>query len=603
MLVPRQDRLTAIIERYFGIGDEDADALLAELETIDIAGGEWLFRQGDRADAIYFVVRGRLQVWIESEAAHEEPRLLGEIAPGESVGEIGLLTGGVRTAGIRSIRDSQLLRLEQTVFERFAAAHPSLVLQLAGGVAARLSERTRRGPSGSRHWTTVALLPLDDGPWFTEFCQRLITALDESGSTLCLTAANLREHGAPDHGVNEGISDALRHWLDAREDDHELILYVADPGDTRWTRLCLRQSDITVLVADAAADPRPRSWEPTLFKSPSATSVKRALLLRHASPSSAIDGTARWLEDRSLDFHWHVRGEHASDVGRLARILCGRAVGLVLGAGAARGFAEIGAYRALHEAGVPIDWVGGASIGGIIGAAIARDRGPDYVIAASREAFVKGKPFSDYTIPVLSVIRGRRMERLLQHYLDGNIEDLPIPYFCVSTLLDTGDLRLHEEGPVWRALRATAAMPGLLPPAVVDQRLAIDGAVTNNLPVDVMQRKPVGQVVAVTVGAAGHVRAVDYADLPSPWSVLRRRVLPVGKKYRVPGLIATMLKSSEIGTAARMRELGRQADLLLRPPVERFGLTDVGAFDQIVTAGYDDARVRIAAWQEANDAP
>jgi NTE family protein len=118
----------------------------------------------------------------------------------------------------------------------------------------------------------------------------------------------------------------------------------------------------------------------------------------------------------------------------------------------------------------------------------------------------------------------------------------------------------------------------------------------NNLPVDVMQARPVGRIVAVSVAAPGRVRTVDYAELPSPWAVLRRRLLPVGPRVRAPGLVATMMKASDIGTAARMRELSEQADLLLQPPVAAFGLTDVRAFGKIVQTGYEYTQERLADW-------
>lgn len=591
------DRSIRIIENYFGIGADDAGSMLEQMRAVDLRGGDWLFHQGDAADAIYFLVRGRLQVWI-SDDTDDRQHLLGEISAGESVGEIGLLTGGIRSAGIRSIRDCHLLRLDKTVFEHFAADHPQLVLQLATSIAARLSERTRRGARASREWTTVALLPLDRYPWLDSFCNHLVQELRRHTSALCLSSDNLHELGAPDVAdlENSGVSASLRHWLDTSEEDHDLVLYVADPANTRWSRLCVRQADVTLTVADAADDPGVRNWERELLPATGPGKSTRAIALWHRSSDIRPGITGPWLTDRAPDFHLHLRDGRTDDLARLVRIVSGRAVGLVLGAGAARGFAQLGAYKALVEAGVPVDWIGGASIGGIMGAAIAWHEDPDKTIEAGREAFVQGKPFSDYTIPLLSVIRGRRMETLLQRHLPGAIEDLPLPFFCVSTLLDTGELHVHERGSTWSALRATASMPGLLPPALVEQRLAIDGAVMNNLPVDVMQDRPVGRIVAVSVAAPGRVRTVDYHELPSPWSVLRRRLLPVGPRIRAPGLVATMMKASDIGTAARMRELGEEADLLLQPPVAAFRLTDVRAFDRIVQAGYENAQERVAHW-------
>jgi predicted acylesterase/phospholipase RssA/CRP-like cAMP-binding protein len=598
------DQVLETIERYFGIRDDDAEALLGELDSVDVVGGDWLFRQGEAADALYFLVRGRLQVWVEPEVRGSEsaPRLLGEITPGESVGEIGLLTGGVRTAGIRAIRDSELLRLDRQAFEHFAVRHPNLVMQLAGGVARRLTERTRPGSSASRNLSTVALVPLGNSQWLPGFCARLTDELRKRVSTLCLTAADLGKHGAPVDALSpeDEIPGSLHRWLDARENDHRLLIYVADEGDTPWSRLCIRQADMILLLADAGGDPTPGQWETQLLNSDGATTARRALILRHPARDSPISGTMKWLEGRDIEFHLHLRGDGDAETSRIVRMLMGDSVGLVLGGGAARGFAEVGAYRAMHEAGVPIDWVGGTSIGGIIGAAIALDQGPDYVTENSRKAFVEGKPFGDYTLPVLSLIRGRRMEKLTRHHLPGNIEDLPIPFFCISALLDNGEMRIHERGSIWRALRATAALPGMLPPAVMEQRLVVDGSAVNNLPIDIMREKPVGRVVAVDV-TTRRTYSVDYEEIPSPWSVIAGRLIPWRQRYRVPGVISVLMKSAEIGTAARVREMGMNADLLIRPPVSKFGLTDVKSFDRIVEAGYDHAREQIAKWMSMDE--
>ncbi len=593
------NKMLDTIEHYFGIADSDAESLLEELESLTVKGGDWLFRQGDTSDALFFLVRGRLQVWVEpdSHMTEQEARMVGEVTPGDSVGEIGLLTGSSRSASIRAIRDSQLLKMDRKAFERFAVDHSNLVVQLAGSIARRLTERTRIGSSSARNLSTVALLPITDTPWLDEFLRGLSTELNKRATTLCIASDSLARLGAPDSSLaSEGtISDSLRQWLDAVEADHQLVIYVADKKDSAWSRLCLRQSDMVMLLADAEQDPGAQEWETQLLQNGNGSTARRALLLRHPKSEGLITGTAAWLDGRNVDFHLHLRAGHTDEYGRLSRMITGDSVGLVLGGGAARGFAEVGAYRALCEAGITIDWVGGTSIGGIIGAAIALDRDPDFVTKNTREAFVEGKPFGDYTLPLLSLIRGKRMERLTQEHLQGEIEDLPIPFFCVSTLLDSGELYIHERGSLWRALRATAALPGLLAPAVVNNRLVVDGAVVNNLPVDIMRQKPIGRVIAIDVSSR-RTYTVDYDDIPSPWAVLRDRLIPGKRKYRVPGVISVLMKSAEIGTAAKMRELAADADLLLRPPVDKFGLTDVSAFDKIVEAGYRDAQTQLTQW-------
>jgi predicted acylesterase/phospholipase RssA len=294
-----------------------------------------------------------------------------------------------------------------------------------------------------------------------------------------------------------------------------------------------------------------------------------------------------------------VRANHPEDVGRVTRIVSGNALGLVLAGGAARGFAHLGVYRAMKELGLAVDWVGGTSIGAIMGAAIASPVDAEQAMDLARKSFVDGKPFSDFTIPMMSLIRGRRMERLLEEHLDYQIEDLPTPFFCVSCSLDTGTMNLHELGYLPDALRASAALPGIIPPAVVNSRLTIDGAVVNNLPVDVMQKKPVSRIVAVDLASQEEVQ-VEYDRLPSPWAVFRSRFLPFGSRHRVPALSSIILKATMLGTQERVREQGMKADILLNPPVRKFGMTEVRSFEKIVEAGYQHALVELQAWLTHN---
>jgi len=590
--------LTAAVQRHFAVPPDQAAAVLDELEPRTCRGGDWLFRQGDDGDALYLLVRGLMQVWIDS-GNPDDPgqRLVAEVMPGEIIGEVGLLAGGKRSAGIRAVRDSLLLRMDTGAFDRLGRQRPALIRQIAGGIATRLRDRTA-GASRVRHrFRTITLLPLDSGPAARNLADRLAGALTPADSTLVLSSDRLDALGAPQlpPEPTAEISHDMLEWLAGTEDRHRFLIYVADPGNTAWTHLALRHADLILVVGNAARDAAIRPWERALFAAPSPPVARRALLLMHDGNPDSLTGTAAWLDGRDLDFHLHLREGSTADFERLARVLSGTSLGLVLGGGAARGFAHIGVYRALCEAGRPVDWLGGASIGAIMAAAIAIGGSPERVIAIVRECFVGGKPFSDFTIPVLSLLRGRRMERLLARHAPMNIEDLPLPLFCLSSNLGLGRLQLHERGPVALALRAGASLPGVFPPAVVDGQLTIDGGILDNLPVDEMLRRPVGQVVAVDLTAPRSFD-VDYDFVPSPWAVLAGRLLPFAPRYRVPGFMSAMLKATEIGTMQKVAASGRRADLLIKPPVGRFGITDVRSFDRIVAAGYTHAREVLAGW-------
>jgi NTE family protein len=591
-------RILNTLEKYFGIPLASGHALLDEVETRHLAGGEWLIHQGDSGDSLYFMVRGRLQAWAAGPEGQPRGRLLNEIVPGDSVGELSLLTGAPRTVGIQAIRDSLLVRLDREAFDRLAQEYPSLALRLASNVATLLQSTARSRPS-TRDLKTISILPLDTTPRTAAFCRDLGELLDDGGSVLSLTANNLGRQGAPVAAVEgeDQVPHALAHWLHDQEGRHRFLLFRCDGAEPAWTRFAMRQSDLVLFVGDAAEDPAPRPWELSMAETSGATIARRMLVLLQPGPDRPIRDTARWLAGRRIDFHVHVREGCPEDVGRVARIVSGQALGLVLAGGAARGFAHLGVFRAMTELGLAVDWVGGTSLGAIMAAVLASPYSFDEAIALARGAFVQGKPFSDFTLPLVSLISGRRMDRLLRKNLDLMIEDLPIPFFCVSCHLDNGAMRVHDAGYLPDALRASASIPGIIPPAVVDHRLTVDGAVINNLPVDIMQQKPVGTIVAVDL-SADHVVEVDYPALPSAWAVLRGRYLPFSRKYRVPGLSTVLLKATELGTLARVRELGRQADLLLQPPVRQFGMTEVKSFDRIVQAGYEHAMEHLPPWLE-----
>lgn len=603
-------KLRETVEKYFDIEVGQDSAVLNELEIGHLAGGEWLFRQNDPGNALYLLVRGRLQVWVGStvDTSNADERdgakpagahLLGEIVPGDSVGELSLLTGEKRSAGIKAIRDSLVIKITRSAFEKLAESHPGLTIKLAGSIASVLQKRTAEAVPAGRSLKTIAVVSLNNSSRTNEFCASLVADMERYGPTLAPTSSNLGECHAPitQLGVDEPVPDQLKFWLQDREDDHRFVVYQCQTTMSPWITFALRQSDMVIFVANALDDPVPGQKEMELVNQADFSNARRLLVLLQPETTTPIKDTALWLAPRAIDFHVHVRADKPDDISRVARIISGNALGLVLAGGAARGLAHLGVYKALEEAGVAVDWVGGCSIGAIMGAVIANDWGAANALTRAQAAFVDGKPFGDYTIPVISLIRGRRMEKLLKRYLESQVEDLPIPFFCVSCNLDKGSLNVHKSGSLPAVLRASAALPGIIPPAVVNNELTIDGAVLNNIPVDIMKQQLVGKVIAVDLSSQKkHV--TEYDAIPSPWVILLSRILPFGKKYRLPGLTTLMLKATEMGSLSRVRQLGSQADLLLNPPVRQFGMTEVKSFDRIVDAGYIYSKTELRDWLE-----
>jgi NTE family protein len=281
----------------------------------------------------------------------------------------------------------------------------------------------------------------------------------------------------------------------------------------------------------------------------------------------------------------HVR--HGDDVERVARLLTGRSIGLVLSGGGARGFAHIGVVRALREAGMRIDSVGGTSIGAIIGAGVAADWSDEEMVEKYRKAFVDGRPLRDYTLPFVSLVTGRRVAHLLREAFGArDIEDLALPYYCVSANLSVGKVHVHRSGPIWLWLRASSAIPGILPPVFHRSEVFVDGAVMNNLPTDIMRQQAVGEIVAVDISADDVLRAdVEEYALPSMWRMCVDRFA----RPRRPGILSILLRSGMVNAEAASIERRAYTNLLLTPPLSDIELLDWHAYERAIEAGYRHA--------------
>jgi predicted acylesterase/phospholipase RssA/CRP-like cAMP-binding protein len=582
------------LSRVFGeLSDAAFTVIAADTQSQLLPGGQVLFEQGDPGDSLYVLLHGRLRVNArDPETGAVEP--LGEVLPGQTVGEVGLLTGEARTATVHAARDSMLVKIGREAFDHMVETNPDLLRSLARVIVDRARQNTQRrrfSPTVSN----IAILPADTHSSTqtstAAFTSALVEALSAYASTNHLDAARVAsELGEQAASGDRGADARIGEWLQAQEAGCRFLIYQADAAHPAWTRRCLRQADVVVTVARAAATPGRGlpAWDDPAV-GPSVSRVRHILVLERQDDQPR--STDRWLDKLRVDEHYHARRDRPQDIQRIARILAGQGTGLVLGGGGARGFAHVGIYRALVERGIHVDWVGGTSIGSVFAAGIAMGWDPDELEVNAREAFLKGRPMSGYTLPLVSLMSPRRLERGVRKLFACNIEDLPLPFFCASTNLSEARLEMHERGPLWHALRCSTALPGVFPPAVAGNDLVIDGALLNNLPADVMAERPVGKVIAVSLSVPKEYR-LDYDVFPGPWEILASR-LPLRERLRVPGILTLMLKATEVDSLVHTRQTSAGADLVLTPPVRRFGLLDASRFDDLVKLGYEYACERL----------
>lgn len=569
------------LELFRHLDEATLDELAAELEWFALPGGATLFEYGEPSDALCVLKSGSLGAFKPDQDGTF--RLDGVVAAGETVGELGLIVDQPRSASVRALRDSELLRLSRKAFDRLIARHPQAMLISARLAVKRLVAR-RDGATLSAP-RTFAVLAHDAGVPARDFAQRLRSALARYGEGALIDAA-----------AAQGQTSA---WFSALEARSRYVIYLGEAGDTQWRELCVRQSDCLLLLANSADNASP--WpEKSCIDAEQALHRPRHLVLLHERDTILPGAARRWLDAVPEVAHHHVRND--GDIERVARLLTGRSIGLVLSGGGARGFAHIGVVRALREAGMRIDCVGGTSIGAIIGAGVAADWNDAEMFDNYHRAFVLGKPLRDYTLPIVALVAGRRVSRLLREaFGPRDIADLALPYFCITSNLTAGRAETHRAGPLWFWLRASCAIPGVLPPVFHRGQVYVDGAVINNLPVDVMRAQGVGEVVAVDIGADDvlHAQVEEFA-LPSWWKLAWQRLF---HPHRRPGILAILLRSGMVNAEAASLERRAHTSLLLAPPLNDVELLDWNAYQRAIDAGYNYAHKLLGSANAPRELP
>jgi NTE family protein len=545
------------------VSDAALRRVLSEANWFGLPGGMLLKRDDENARALFLVVTGLLGVFVEDEKGVK--RLVAQVGPGETVGEMSLISGeDAHSAQLVALRDSELLRISPEGFDNLITRHPRVMMNLMRVLVKRLQETTQH-PTDIARPKTFAMVPLQDGLGNEPIARRIAAVLTEMGSRAAVLDANSADQSA--------------EWFNQFEAAHDIVFYRGDAPDSAWTQLCLRQADRILLLAEANRPLPLRPLDLPAFKE-RATGLPELLLLH---PTGRSEGLPEHFALRSglFESHHHVRAGNADDIRRLARFISGRAIGLVLAGGGARGFAHIGVMKALLENNVPFDHLGGTSMGAII-AAVALEWSLDELSARMRDAFVTANPLDDYTIPLIALVRGKKVSNLLrEHFGDVRIEEMPRPFFCVSSDLTSGRIHVHRAGPLWRALRASVALPGILPPVTHHGHLLVDGGVMNNLPVDVMAQRASGPIIASDVTGELDIRVTDerYGERPWWWLAWQRM-------RGTPSIVSILMRSGTVGSEAQRRVVREMANYMFEPPLPDIGLRDWKKFDQAVAEGY-----------------
>lgn len=517
--VGRENELSLMLRSVSGFEHLTQDAILKIIESTEIRTvrrGEQLIAQGDVADKLYIVFRGRFTVY-------SKKKPIAEILAGEPIGEIAFFAGGKRSASVFAARESEIICLTRSDYQDLICDIPELNSGIIETLARRVAVSSKNAPKIiPRSNKVIALVPAADFIIPDDFVASLSKAMNLHAGWQIL--------GVHDISQLETMSKAeiTNHVLKAEAQSEQLVLISQNPDVLPvWNEVILENCDDVFLVGNAQqarhGTVKLSKLEDNLFRAASPTNAQ-LVILRNTSDIE-IKNTANWLERRPISQHHHVSANNSADFQRLARMIQGKANGLVLSGGGALGAAHLGMLKALKENGYFFDIIGGTSVGAAISGLLAMGAEPDQVMEDIQEIFVKKRAMGRFTMPLHSVFDHKHFDRQLIKSVGVRlIEDLPINYFAVATSLTTNNIHVMRYGKLWHAIRASAAVPALLPPFITpDGEVLIDGSLVDNVPINVMRSLKSGANVVCNFQRSSHWRVnATYGSLPNRWTLLSR---------------------------------------------------------------------------------
>ncbi|XP_046669459.1 neuropathy target esterase sws isoform X2 [Homalodisca vitripennis] len=600
------------------------------LDWVFLEAGRAVYRQGDDSDSTFIVLSGRLRSVITH--SNGKKQLVTEYGKGDLVGIVEMVTGTPRGTTVMAIRDSELAKLPEGLFNAIKLRYPIVVTRLINILGHRilgswqnpgsgiLDSRTVDARLSQHNFTTVAIVPVSDDVPLSAFTFELYHSLCAIGPTIRLTSEIVRKTlGASI--MDQSNEYRLTSWLAQQEDQNNIALYQCDPTITVWSQRCIRQADCVLIVGLGDRSPSVGKMEKEVERM--AMRTQKELVILHKEGCERPNNTVTWLNMRNwISSHHHIlcnkrmfsrRSQYRinelyskvlmsepnihSDFSRLARWLTGTSVGLVLGGGGARGASHVGMVKAIQEAGIPIDMVGGVSIGAFMGALWCTERNVTTMTQKAREWSKKmtqwWRQLLDLTYPATSMFKGSYFNQTIYStFGDTYIEDLWLPYFTITTDITASVMRIHTHGSLWRYIRGSMSLSGYMPPLCdpTDGHLLLDGGYVNNLPADVMKRCGAKYILAIDVGSQDDMDLTNYGDDLSGWWLLLKR-LPFTSPVKVPNLPDIQSRLAYVSCVRQLEEV-KNSDYCeyIRPPIDKYTTLQFGSFDEIKDVGYNHGK-------------
>ena len=587
---------------FASLNEQTRESLLPKFQKIELTHGEILFSQGDPSDNLYLLASGKLSTSVV--IANGEPKNMDFIEPGESLGVAGALTNEPRSLTHRAFTDCILYKLPSKDFVELCHLHPSIMLDAIYPVISR-SRSLIQVLSSEKSSKNTVIVPANKDTHLETFFEKVTEHANELSNLIIISDY--------DPNFNDQNMDPLTlrdkiHALQKDKKHTHKMLFLLRSTDTPLGKLAIKKADAIYIAA--------HSDSPTLVDSALLEKINYRrchlqsnpeLILIHPESTYLPRNTSAWLKQTDFVMHHHVRIHHAKDYSRLLRFIRGRAVGVVLSGGGTRGWAHVGAIKAIRESKIPIDMIGGTSVGAVIAACYAIHE--SYEDMHSRfekiiEASNTSVSWRSLTWPIISLFNAKGFTDSQMEVFDNlHIEDLWLPYFCISVNLANNMEETHRDGILWERTRASSSIPGLIPPVLLHGELHLDGGLLNNLPVDVM-RSMLGKkakVIAVELNSYSPDRhKYDFPPVLTFKETLFSKLTRVGRsKYKFPRFVDTFLRALFVGSIAKSQQNALAANIIVNLNLNKFRLlhSNPKQVEKLIEIGYEETMNRIHQWK------
>jgi predicted acylesterase/phospholipase RssA/CRP-like cAMP-binding protein len=571
---------------FNGIAIETIAKLIHTGKEVHLENEEVLFHQGDIADSFYIVLSGRLLAILESGG---KSQVVTDIFAGDVIGEVTLLSSNTRSMTITAAMPSKLLKISKKTMIRFCFKYPRMPMNIVNILAER-STQTLKLLSTAKQNRYISLIKLGDAVKYTDFFASLIDKLSQSNRTTVTKRPSTETEAIINY---PSFLNYLAYQLGHNKEElfHEL-----DLNQSFFSRCFTENATHEIIFVPAHADVKILSEYGrvgNIFKRKK--HMRRSLVLLYENNDAKPKYTNRWLKAGDFTSHYHIRLNNQADLDRLVRFLLGRANGLVISGGAARSLIGVGGIKAILEKNIPIDAVGGTSMGAVITALFAMS--DDYASFEQRcKQIVNSLKFwnkiRSFTWPLVSIYNGTQGTREIQKICgDLHIEDLWYPYFSVSCNYSDLIETVHDRGLLWEAARATSALPGLVPPCVIDGRLHGDGGLTNNFPTDIM-RDIVGENgLIIGINSSTSADVAKAYKFPPEMPFFEALFTALGWRHRdyvYPSIMDILMKALFMAAVQRTLANREFTDILIEPDLRKYFFSDFKPYQEILDIGYKD---------------